>query len=93
MLKHILLFLTALMPIVAPVHGDIASVLRNASGRFISLRRLLRSKTLVLHDQNSVILEVRGKYKYYDPYAKPHDESLRFVGKSQLLQSVRSGLK
>lgn len=92
MLKHILLFAAALMPIATPVQADLAGVIRNAwmgnqSPAVPSIQ------ALILHDQNSAILEVRGKYRYYDPYQKPKSESVRFVGKSQLIQSLRSGLK
>lgn len=49
-------------------------------------------KALLTHDQDGVILEVKGKYKIYDP-RNGELISTRFVGKRRFIQAVREGLK
>jgi stage II sporulation protein D len=49
-------------------------------------------KVLVIHDVDGVNFEVKGKYSLYDPYTNSHI-STRFIGKSKMMQSLRSGLK
>jgi Stage II sporulation protein len=49
-------------------------------------------KVLVLHDQEGVRVEVRGKYALEDPHAQKHI-STRLVGKTQTFQAIPSGLK
>lgn len=49
-------------------------------------------KVLVVHDQPGVVLEVKGKYKIYDPHTGNHI-STRFVGKRKFIQAVRDGIK
>lgn len=47
---------------------------------------------LVADDIDRVILEVRGRYALYDPYTKEHISN-RFLGKSDTIEAIRSGLK
>lgn len=49
-------------------------------------------KVLVIHDVDGVNMEVKGKYSLYDPYTNSHI-STRFIGKSKMMQALRSGLK
>lgn len=49
-------------------------------------------KVLVIHDVDGVNFEVKGKYSLYDPYTNSHI-STRFIGKSKMMQALRSGLK
>lgn len=49
-------------------------------------------RVLVVHDEQGVVIEVKGKYKIYDPHTKEH-LSTRFVGKRKFMQPVRDGLK
>lgn len=49
-------------------------------------------KVLIVHDQPGVILEVKGKYKIYDPYSDKH-LSTRFTGKRKYIQAITDGLK
>lgn len=49
-------------------------------------------KVLVVHDKPGVMLEVRGKYKIFDPHTKEHI-STRFVGKRNYIQALRDGIK
>ncbi|MBA3815266.1 MAG: SpoIID/LytB domain-containing protein [Parachlamydiaceae bacterium] len=49
-------------------------------------------KVLIVHDEPGVVLEVKGKYKIFDPFTKEHI-STRFVGKRQYIQALRDGIK
>lgn len=49
-------------------------------------------KVLVVHDKPGAVLEVKGKYKIFDPHSKEHI-STRFVGKRQYIQALRDGIK
>src|SRR5437763_277312 len=49
-------------------------------------------RVLVIHDKPGVILEVKGKYKIYDPHSLEH-LTTRFVGKRKFIQAVHDGLK
>jgi stage II sporulation protein D len=49
-------------------------------------------KVLVLHDRPGVVVEVKGKYKLFDPHTGKHI-STRFVGKRKFIQAVHDGLK
>lgn len=49
-------------------------------------------RVLVVNDQQGVVIEVKGKYKMYDPHTGDHI-STRFVGKRKFMQAVRDGLK
>jgi stage II sporulation protein D len=71
------------------------------AGWFDSLTSYFRSpplakppkiRVLIVHDQQGVIVEVKGKYKIYDPHTGDH-LSTRFVGKRKFMQPIRDGLK
>ncbi|WP_249274199.1 SpoIID/LytB domain-containing protein [Parachlamydia sp. AcF125] len=47
---------------------------------------------LIVHDQPSIILEVKGKYQLYDPHENSHI-STRFLGKRKAVEAVSGGLK
>jgi stage II sporulation protein D len=49
-------------------------------------------QVLIAHDQPGAILEVKGKYKLYDPYAQKYI-STRFIGKRKFIQPLADGLK
>lgn len=49
-------------------------------------------KVLVTHDQPGAILEVKGKYKLFDPHAQSFI-STRFIGKRKFVQPLADGLK
>ena len=49
-------------------------------------------RVLLINDQPAAMLEVRGKYKLYDPNTKAHVSS-RIIGKRKLIQSLPGGLK
>lgn len=49
-------------------------------------------KVLIVHDQPGVVLEVKGKYKIYDPHQNNY-LSTRFIGKRKFIQALQDGLK
>jgi len=49
-------------------------------------------KILVSYDQNGAMLEVKGKYKIFDPNTGDHI-STRFIGKRRFIQPLNGGLK
>lgn len=49
-------------------------------------------KVLIANNKPGILLEVRGKYKIYDPHTMEH-LSTRFVGKRKYLQALTNGLK
>jgi stage II sporulation protein D len=49
-------------------------------------------KVLIAHDEPSAVLEVKGKYKIFDPRTGEHI-STRFVGKRKNIEAVHEGLK
>lgn len=49
-------------------------------------------KVLIAKNKPGVVLEVKGKYKMYDPNTMEH-LSTRFIGKRKYIQSLANGLK
>ena len=49
-------------------------------------------KILVLHDKPGAVLEVKGKYKIFDPHTNAFI-STRFIGKRKFIQALNSSLK
>lgn len=49
-------------------------------------------KVLIANNKPGILLEVRGKYKIFDPHTMEHI-STRFVGKRKYLQALTNGLK
>lgn len=49
-------------------------------------------KVLIAKNKPGVLLEVKGKYKIYDPNTMEH-LSTRFIGKRKFIQTLSSGLK
>lgn len=49
-------------------------------------------KVLIVHDKTGVVLEVKGKYKIFDPHTGDHIGS-RFKGKRKFIQAVQDGIK
>jgi stage II sporulation protein D len=47
---------------------------------------------LIVHDKPGVVLEVKGKYKLYDPHTNAF-VSTRFIGKRKFMQALTDGLK
>jgi stage II sporulation protein D len=49
-------------------------------------------KILVAHNKPGIVLEVKGKYKLFDPHKNEY-MSTRFIGKRKFLQPLSNGLK
>lgn len=49
-------------------------------------------KVLIAHDKIGTVLEVKGKYRIYDPHTGEHI-STRFAGKRKFIQALSDGLK
>lgn len=49
-------------------------------------------KILITHNKPGAMLEVKGKYKIYDPHTNKHI-STRFIGKKKYIQPLSEGLK
>lgn len=91
MLRIVFFILLAFGTITAPVEGGLWDSItsffsKNAAAKPPKIR------VLVVHDQQGVVIEVKGKYKIYDPHNNEHI-STRYVGKRKYMQAVRDGLK
>jgi stage II sporulation protein D len=86
-----LFFLMVCMPLAVPAQ---ASWLDKLAAWFQkpALEKPPRIKVLVVHDQVGVLLEVKGKYKIFDPHTGTH-LGTRYVGKRKFIQAVQDGLK
>lgn len=91
MILRILLLLVAILPFTAPLQA----------GWWDGIKGYFKGDTqagppairlLIVHDVESVRLEVKGKYSLYDPYANSYISS-RFVGKCRNIQAMSDGLK
>jgi stage II sporulation protein D len=91
MMRILALLLLAIAPMTS-AHADISAVLRSAWGK-AAPPTPPTVKVLVIHDQDGAILEVKGKYRLIDPNTQEDLSGLRFVGKSQYVQALHSGLK
>lgn len=49
-------------------------------------------KVLIVHDQPGVVVEVKGKYRVFDPHTNAFF-STRFIGKRRFVQPMTDGLK
>lgn len=87
MMNRILLFLLAFTPLFGTAQADIRGMWSSQASA-----DLPTIKVLVLHDQPSVNLEVKGKYVLRDPHKNRHI-STRLVGKVQVMQAISDGLK
>jgi len=86
-----LFFLLALMPLNAQLQ---ASWLDSFANYFRKSAPATPPtiKVLIVHDRPGVVVEVKGKYKIYDPHSGSHI-STRYVGKRKFIQAVRDGIK
>jgi len=85
MVARMLLVLMSFMPLTAVLHAAPAiTKVQKSDSAFIKL--------LVIHDKPGVVLEVKGKYKLYDPNKNQY-LSTRFTGKRKYIQAVSDGIK
>lgn len=91
MFKRMLVLMLACLSLTGAVQ---AGLWDNITGFFGSnnLPQQPTIKVLIAHDVPGVVLEVKGKYKLFDPRNGDHI-STRYVGKSKNIQVVHDGLK
>lgn len=90
MIARILVLTLGLLPLVAPIEA----------GLWDKVKALIWKPqystptidVLIVNDEPSALLELKGKYHIYDPNTKQH-VSTRFVGKRKHIQAISSGLK
>lgn len=89
MLVRIVLLLLAMMPMAASTEAGLINALFGEK-KMPKSPQLIR--VLLVHDKPGVVMEVKGKYKIYDP----KDFSLissRYAGQRRYIQAVRDGIK
>jgi stage II sporulation protein D len=100
MLARITTLLLACISLTAPVQAGMWDHVKNFFyGSATSKPKTV--KVLVLHDQPGAMLEVKGKYKIFDPNPKKTDDgqetfehiSTRFIGKRKYIQTPSGGLR
>jgi stage II sporulation protein D len=91
MIARLLFFLLVCTSMTATLHAGLWETVTNYFKQS-SVATPPMIKVLIVHDQPGVILEVKGKYKIFDPYAKEHIGT-RFVGKRKFIQALQDGLK
>lgn len=91
MIARIFLSLLAFMPIAASVDAGVAENLNKMWARKPEAPSPT-VKVLVAHDQESLLVQVDGKYRVIDPHANDHI-STRFTGKIQIITPMKDGLK
>lgn len=90
MIARILMLMLGLLPMATTAE---AGVWDKIKGLFFPTRVTEATiDVLIVDDQPSAMLELKGKYHIYDPNTKQHI-STRFVGKKKPLQTLSSGLK
>jgi len=87
---RLLLLVLTILPFHSELHSGIWDSVVNAFSK--SRPKAPSIKVLVVHDAESVNLEVKGKYSLFDPYANSFI-STRFAGKSREIQGLHDGLK
>lgn len=91
MFCRVLFIFLALMPIATTVEGGLWDTLKGYLGRKHYTPPPMID-VLIVNDQSSVILEVKGKYHLYDPNTNKHLSS-RMLGKRKPFETMASGLK
>lgn len=91
MLRIVFVILLAIGPMAAPVEAGWWDSITSFFSKPAAAKPP-KIRVLVVHDQQGVVVEVKGKYKIYDPHNGEHI-STRYVGKRKYMQSVRDGLK
>ena len=90
MIARILVLVLGLLPLAATAEAGIWDKIKALiwSPRY----SIPTIDVLIVNDQPSVLLELKGKYHIYDPNTKQHISTL-FVGKRKHIQALSSGLK
>lgn len=88
MLVRFMLLILAFMPFIGNVEGGVLDKI------FVrkSATTLPMIRVLIINDKPGVVVEVKGKYKLYDPRTNEY-LSTRFIGKRNYMQAITDGLK
>lgn len=86
-IAKLMLFALALMPLTGKLEAGLLDQIINKQPTFPP-----NIKVLLVHDREGVMLEVRGKYRLYDP-KKYEFMTTRYLGKRKFIQAVSDGLK
>lgn len=90
MLFRAWLFVIAFLPFITPVEAGFLSNMRNL---FTKHQKTVPAiDVLVVNDQPSALVEMKGKYQLYNPFTKQLI-SKRYIGKKKVMQTTSSGLK
>jgi stage II sporulation protein D len=92
MINKMIMCLLAFMPLTATLQAQYDSSTGQGWGRPYQKLPPPRVKVLIEHDQDSVVLDVNGRYKIRDPY-QGFLTSNRYTGKVKFIQAVPEGLK
>jgi stage II sporulation protein D len=84
------MFVVAFLPFIAPVEAGFLSNIRSLFGK--DQNAVPAIDVLIVNDQPSSMVEVKGKYQLFNPHTKKLI-SKRFVGKKKLMQPHSGGLK
>lgn len=88
---RIFFMLLAIGPIATPANASWFENIVNYFSKPVSAKPP-KIRVLVVHDQEGAVIEVKGKYKIYDPHTGDHITT-RFIGKRKYMQAVRDGIK
>ncbi|MBA2727942.1 MAG: SpoIID/LytB domain-containing protein [Parachlamydiaceae bacterium] len=91
MFYQLFVCLAALMSIVAPVDAGIMDVLSRAFSTEAPPKPP-SIRILLAHDEPSVFLEVKGKYKIFDPHTNSHINT-GFLGKRRTVEATLDGIR
>lgn len=90
MLTRIVMMCLALMPFAIPAEAGLWDSIKQVFSKETVQHPMI--KVLIEHDQPSAVLEVKGKYRLYDPNTNSH-VSTRRHGKQGIIQTQNDGLK
>jgi len=88
---RIVVLLLAVMQLVSPLEAGIWDKIKSTLAKK-PMEIAPTLEVLVVHDRPGVVLEVKGKYKIYDPHTNDHI-STRFIGKRKFIQAQHEGIK
>lgn len=91
MIFRLLFSILAFIPLNATLEGGVWDKVNNVFTKPFPIGDQT-IKILLVHDQQGAVVEVKGKYKIFDPYTKSHI-STRYVGKRKYIQALQDGLK
>lgn len=91
MAKRLTIFFLAFCALVMPMEAGIFDSLTNYFRKPV-LPPPPMVKVLIVHDKPGIVLEVKGKYKIFDPHQEEHI-STRFIGKRKFIQATSDGIK